>query len=124
MEERLSRRKVVDIDIRASAGGQSVGLSAYDLSVDGCMMEGRSEPLPPPGSQISLALPEETTVTGMVVWTRMRFGGVKFDEPIDSSLVDRLGFKPEPILRVVFKDRFGRPLTLPGERFRLARDGT
>lgn len=119
MDERASRRVVIDLTVQASISGRPGQLIAYDLSIDGCMVDTGDEPLPAAGTKIELQLPLDNRVTGALVWTHGRFGGVKFDERLAYALVEKLGFKPSSETWAGFRDRFGRPLALPGERFRL-----
>jgi hypothetical protein len=119
MDERASRRVVVDLQVGAKVNGRLLRLLAYDLSMDGCMVDTCGEPLPAAGNAITIQLADALEIAGTLVWTLGRFGGVQFAQRLKHNLVEELGFKPKSEMTVTFKDRFGRSLTLPGERFRL-----
>jgi hypothetical protein len=118
MDERAYQRVVVDLEVLATVGARSMQVTVYDLSMDGCAIEARGDPLPAPSSAINLYIPDVNVTRGTLIWTQGHFGGVKFAERMHEELVQHLGFKPKE-KTAAFRDQFGRPLLIPGQRFSL-----
>jgi hypothetical protein len=110
MDERASGRVVIDSEVEAVVGTAAFRVLLYDLSTDGCMIDTGGAPLPEAGAAIDLALPLAGAKKGHLVWTRGRFGGVRFLDRLPEAIVLHLGFRPHGDEPEAFQDRFGRPL--------------
>lgn len=96
MDERASKRVVVDLELDGVLNAQELRVWVYDLSTDGCMVQTDGEPLPAEGQPIHLAFPLGRRVSGMLVWAKGTIAGVQFTETLDQAAVAWLGFKPRP----------------------------
>lgn len=111
MDERASRRFVVDLLTAADIGGVRVPLVLYDLSANGCMVEIRTGLRPAVGSRTVLSLPTGIETSGEIVWRQDFFAGIKFLEPLPEVLVRHLGYRRKADdEEVPLADQFGRPL--------------
>jgi hypothetical protein len=65
------------------------------------------------GDRVILHLRPLSRVTGQLVWSIGRNGGVKFDEPLRAISVEAVGFQPGPSHpgESWLRDRFGRPIS-------------
>lgn len=108
---RATTRIVTDIETVSCSGSHSSRGLAYNISTDGCMIEGPDADAFE-GDAISLSLPNLPRINGKVVWRHDRYAGIQFNTQLGATTVSGLGFK-EPELRFnqsVPKDRFGRIL--------------
>ena len=121
MDDRGSRRVIVDLHAGAFVPGRSLRVFVYDLSMDGCALETAAEDLPPSDTIIALHFSDGTRIIGRLMWTRGRNGGVQFTQQLPAEIVAQHGF---PIARRAaddFRDKFGRAVVLPNQRFDIAR---
>ena len=120
MDERRSPRIPVDLHADAYLNGRTIRVFVYDLSTGGCVLETRDETLPPCGALISLDFPDGMRVSGTLMWTNNRNGGVQFVEAIPRTVVS--AFSLSSFGRDDgFRDQFGRHISLRGQRFDVAR---
>jgi hypothetical protein len=119
MEERSTERVLVDLVVEASSLGKPLRVFMYDLSMDGCMIEACLDGLPRPETPINVYIPHANVTRGTLVWADGHIGGVRFNERMHEAVVLHLGFKSRLEEREGFRDRFGRPVSLRGERFNL-----
>ena len=120
MDDRSSKRVVVDLELEACVDSRVARVLVYDLSIDGCMIEARTGQLPVAGCAIELSLPHVGLTTGTLAWTQGRYGGVFFTRRLHQAVVDDLGFKPTPDRGHRLQDQFGRPVLGRKARSRLA----
>ena len=76
-----------------------------NLAIGGCMIECADDWLRV-GDDVALQLDHNIKPDGRIVWHVGRYCGIRFEERIDPSILDRLGFKPENE-----SDDFARRLT-------------
>jgi len=119
MDERSSKREVLDLKVAGTFSGNPCCVLLYDLSMDGCMVDTDEKIAVRAGDTIQLELPHAGTTEATFVWTRGRFGGAKFTSQLHQAIVAQLGFRPSSKPQTTFRDQFGRPVTMPGKRFRL-----
>ena len=108
---RATTRIVTDIETVFCSGSHSSRALVYNISTDGCMIEGADADAFD-GDAISLSLPSLPPIGGKVVWRHDRYAGIRFNTQLSATTVSALGFK-EPELRFVQsvpRDRFGRIL--------------
>jgi hypothetical protein len=115
LDERASRREVVDIEVEAQIGGKPCRAFVYDLSCDGCSLELRGDGELRRGDLVVLSFPSAGRVAGRIIWRIRLKGGVQFCERIGAAAVERLSFRPN--LPDLADDRlfdgFGRPVPRP-----------
>jgi hypothetical protein len=113
VDERASKRVVVDVEIDAQIGDRLCRAFVYDLSCDGCSIEildgetasrrSRHPQLPHRHARLRPA--------------RLAIGlnaGVQFSERIAAAVVERLSFKAQRYVPEVRpQDQFGRPVPRP-----------
>jgi PilZ domain-containing protein len=117
VDERITKREVIDLEVALTFRGKLCRALLYDLSMDGCMIDtGGSFPLQA-DKTIQFELPHAGATEGTVIWTKGQFGGAKFTQRLDQALVTRLGFRPRPQPVTKLRDQFGRPLKKLGQRF-------
>ena len=108
---RATTRIVTDIETGFCSSSHSGRALVYNISTDGCMIEGPDEDSFD-GDVISLSFPNLPPIDGKVVWRHERYAGIQFATQLKATTVSRLGFK-EPETRFnqsVPRDRFGRIL--------------
>ena len=115
MDERASKRVVVDIEVEAQIGGKPCRAFVYDLSCDGCSLELLDGGELRRGDLVVLSFPSAGRVAGRLIWQIRLNGGVQFWERIDPAAVEQLSFKPNltELADNRFFDRFGRPISRP-----------
>lgn len=119
VDERTSKREVVDMEVIGTSNGKACVALLYDLSMDGCMIDTGGRFALRAGDTIQLELPHAGTTEAALIWTKGRYGGAKFVRRLHQAVVTQLGFRPCSQLDTKFRDQFGRPVTRPGQRFSL-----
>jgi len=115
LDERATRRVVVDVEVEARFDDHPCRVFVTDLSAGGCMIEMRSGDIIP-GDRLVLHFERLLDVAGRMVWMRGGIGGVQFNEHLHDAVVDRLGFfrrsddSDDP---AQLYDSFGRALPVP-----------
>ena len=115
MDERASKRVVVDVEIDAQIGDRLCRAFVYDLSCDGCSLELLSGGALRRGDLIVLSFPSAGRVAGRLIWQIRLNGGGQLSERIDPAAVEQLSFKPTLSVSADERlfDRFGRPVPRP-----------
>lgn len=108
MDERDSERVVVDLELAARIDDRLARVLLHDLSVEGCMIEAKTELLPAIGGALEVSLPFAGWTAGTVAWAQGRWGGVLFVERLHEAVVHHLGFKPALEPAHMLRDQFGR----------------
>ncbi|AKH43094.1 hypothetical protein FHS61_001206 [Altererythrobacter atlanticus] len=115
MDERTSKRVVVDVEVEARIDERPCRIFVTDLSTGGCMIEAEDADLVP-GDRVMLHFERLVDIGGRIVWLREGVGGVQFHLPLHAAVVERLGFRPgdewDSDTAQLF-DNFGRPLPVP-----------
>jgi hypothetical protein len=120
MDERGTKRVVVDIELDARVGDRIVRVLLRDMSVDGCMIEASAEPWPVVGGGVEVLLPYAGWKAGAFAWAKGGSGGVLFTERLHEAVVHQLGFRPALQSGYVLRDQFGRVLLGPTKQSRLS----
>ncbi len=111
MDERERARVVTEVTVPATIRGLETKVDVLDLSILGCKVQTTGVPVEL-NDRLILRLLDHLVATGHIKWYVGSIAGVEFDEPLDSAVVELLGFKPilVEVERMIPKDRFGRPL--------------
>lgn len=111
MDERSAERLVTDREVTCFFRGIPTKAFMYDLSVDGCMVDGLGASIAE-GDVLSLKFEEEIGAKGQVVWQRNGCAGIHFFESVHPVIVQYLGFRrpAEAFETKLPRDRFGRLL--------------
>ena len=113
MDERASKRVVVDVEIDAQIGDRLCRAFVYDLSCDGCSIEILDGELRR-DDRVILNFPSAMRVSGRLAWLIGLNAGVQFSERIAAAAVERLSFRVQRhIPEVRPQDQFGRPVPRP-----------
>jgi len=112
VDQRVSKRFVVDIEFDAQLSDKSCLALVYDLSRDGCMIEVQDGEFES-GDRIVLDFRPLARAAGQLVWCIGRSCGVQFNEPLHTSVVEEFGFRPDPpgFDEAWLRDRFGRAVS-------------
>jgi len=94
MDERASKRVIVDLEVEGILNHRSLQVWVYDLSANGCMLQAAGDPLPAEGQPIRLVFPGRRTVSGKLAWANGNVSGVQFTDALDEGVVAQLGFRP------------------------------
>jgi hypothetical protein len=89
MERRANLRSAFMAHIEGRLDGAPLRLFAYDLSMDGCMVETEDIRLAE-GAVVELVLDPATTVSAKVIWRKNRNAGLKFEAKLEPGLVAAL----------------------------------
>lgn len=115
MDERKSKRRLIDQLIQCWIADMAAQAYLYDLSQGGCLIEicdGRLAEALEPDTVIVIDLGEHGRHGGFVVWQRNGCSGIRFAVELHEAVVAGLGYdEPEyDIACAEPKDRFGRKL--------------
>ena len=89
VERRAAERLRIYAAIEISVRGCPAPAIAYDLSIDGCMIEA-SNGIVEAGDTIVLAFPNGISAEGTIVWTKHRNAGVRFAAGMRLVAVERI----------------------------------
>ena len=89
VERRATERFRIEAPVEVSVRGRSESVIAYDLSIDGCMIEASSGSVEA-GDAIALAVPKGISAEGTIVWTKHRNAGVRFAAGMRLVAVERI----------------------------------
>ena len=107
---RSYNRFAMDETIEATIDGASSNVSLYNLSSGGCMIEVGPDGAAK-GEMVKLCLPQGVATSGRIVWRIGKNAGIKFDVPLHTNIVERMGYaEEEEFDRNDPRDRFGIPL--------------
>lgn len=107
---RAYNRFRTDEIVHCEVAGRSEPAALYNLSCGGCMIECAS-PCIAQGANVAVALNENVSLPGRVVWRIGKNAGIKFDHPLHQAVVERFGYvEEEEFDRNDPRDRFGIPL--------------
>lgn len=108
---RLYGRFNADSDITCEIAGKTYGVTLYDISCGGCMVETNSSAAEI-GANIVVHLNDEAEASGVIVWRHDKNAGIKFDAVLSSGVLEDMGFvvSAEEFDSDDPRDRFGIPL--------------
>ena len=107
---RAYNRFETDREIACSIAGARDFVQLYNLSCGGCMIE-TSHPGAMEGAEVQVHLNDMTVMPGKIAWRSGRNAGIKFEVPLHSRLVEKLGYiASESFDDADPRDRFGIPL--------------
>lgn len=89
VERRAAERLRIEAAVEFSVRGRTEPAIAYDLSIDGCMIEA-SNGIVEAGDTVALAFPNGISAEGNIVWTRHRNAGVQFTPGMPLAAVERI----------------------------------
>ena len=111
MDERQCERLIADFPVKYRLGDCEREGYLHNIGADGCMIAVGDAELEA-GTRITVQFGSAHSVTGYVVWLREGHAGISFEQPLERTVLIRLGV-PENAYDMSCKtpkDRFGRTL--------------
>lgn len=107
---RAFNRFRTDEIIECIVEGRATRVALYNLSCGGCMIESPYAALDK-DAPIDLRLADNIKLSGRIAWRIDKNAGIRFDQFLHPSIVERLGYdEEEEFDRDDPRDRFGIPL--------------